>query len=89
MKTNVTAENISNAQILDLLAEAMVDGDDVLVHVCGVAIGDEEPISTPEEWEERYGGGGYAPGHMDGCIRFDSVDSCRVECARVICEAQQ
>ena len=91
METNqltLTAETIDETSIILLADEASQAGDDIMHHVAQVALGIEAPIATAEQWEERYGGGGFSSGHMAGCLQFDSVDAARAECARVIGEAR-
>jgi len=45
--------------LLRLRREAAAAGDDAQVIVCDIAMGDEDPIATAEEWAARYGGGGF------------------------------
>jgi len=89
METNqLTAETIDETSIILLADEAAQADDDIMHHVAHVALGIEAPITTAEQWEERYGGGGFSSDHMAGCLRFDSIESARAECARVIGEAR-
>lgn len=85
MTTNNTTHTPTDRQIRALRAEAA--GDLVLVHICAVALGEQEPITTGEEWEERYGGGGFSGHERRAIMAIASQEQAVAECAAAIAAA--
>lgn len=75
---------ITDKQIKNLRREAAEAGDLVQVHVCDVALGLEEPIETAEQWEERYGGGGFDASERRAITAVGSQEQAREMCAKAI-----
>lgn len=50
MMTKTTIETITDEQIMDLASEARRQGDDAMVHVCFVALGEREPGTGGQQW---------------------------------------
>jgi hypothetical protein len=71
-----------------LRVEAASAGDLVTVHAADVALGSEQPITTPDQWEERYGGGGHADYEREGVMLIADVDAARANLAECITDAR-
>jgi hypothetical protein len=79
--------SITDAQIRTLRDEARAAGDGAQVHICGLALGDEEPVTDADAFEARYGGGGFASWERDAILACETRSAARAECARVIADA--
>lgn len=71
-----------------LRTEASANSDFVTYHICGVVIGDEDPVTTAEAWEDRYGGGGFRRVEQAAIMAVDSREAARRRVADVINEAR-
>lgn len=67
---------------LKMLAfDAQVHGDDALCILALIALGDLEPVTSAEEWEDRYGGGGYSDAVRDVLLEHGaSIESALAMC---------
>jgi hypothetical protein len=81
-------EPLTHNMIYALRTEAGAAGDLVIGHACGVAIGDEDPVTTADAWEERYGGGGHSRDERAGVLAIDSPAVARRVCAVAINSAR-
>lgn len=61
-----------NAQIRALRDEASAAADIVMVHACGVALGEQSLVVDACQFEERYGGGGLSPRERDQIMAIGS-----------------
>lgn len=77
-------KSITDAQIRTLRTEARAAGDAVQAHACSVALGDEEPVTDGNAWEDRYGGGGFSRVEARGMMAVKSADQAREMCAKAI-----
>lgn len=80
--------NITEDQIRALRTEAAQAGDRVQVHICDVALGDEEPVTTVREFKERYGGRGYGRRERAEIMNVTSREQAWDMCAQAIIDAQ-
>jgi hypothetical protein len=84
--TTATA-TITDSQIRSLRREAAEAQDLVTVHACDVALGVQEPVTTPAAWEERYGGGGHDADERRAVLAIADTDAARAICAEAIADA--
>lgn len=69
-----TTKNLTEAQIEALRREAAEDENLGMTHACDVALGREDTVTTGEQWEERYGGGGHSGHEMETVMSIESRD---------------
>lgn len=84
----MTTETLTDKMIRALRWEARQSGDVVTRHACGMALGEEEPILDPDDWEERYGGGGYSCLDRKNIMAIRTRHAARQNCAVVINDAR-
>lgn len=82
--TNSTG-HISDEMIEQLRDEAAAAGDEVLVVLCDIALGDGPQGNDGDAWEERYGGGGLdIPRREQDRLQALTQEEALAECARSI-----
>jgi len=69
------ASTIPSAQIRSLRTEAASAGDFVVTHACDILLGREEPVTTADQWEDRYGGGGHTDAERDDVMAIADEDA--------------
>ena len=84
---NAATTPLTDDMISDLRDEAKEHGDEALVHVCDVALGNEDPVTTGDAFENRYGGGDMYPAQR-AILACDGVETARAECAAAITSAR-
>lgn len=69
---------------LKMLAfDAFAHGDEALGALAYIALGDIDPVTSPEDWEDRYGGGG----HSDA-VRAEILEhGASIESALAMCKS--
>lgn len=66
-----------------LRSAAYMSGDEALELLANIALGGEKPVPSAEEWEDRYGAGGYADDVRAVVIEHGSL----VESALALCKS--
>lgn len=84
----MTTETLTDKMIRALRWEARQSGDVVTRHACGMALGEEEPILDLDDWEERYGGGGYSAEDRKDVMAIRTRHAALQNCAEVINDAR-
>lgn len=75
---------ITAAQIRAMRNEAQAAGDVVQVHACDVALGEQDPVTTAADYEDRYGGGGLSASDRKEIMAISGVDDAMALCAAAI-----
>lgn len=83
-KRSTTTKTITDAQIRTLRVEARAAHDSVQVHVCSVALEEEQPVTDGIAWEERYGGGGFLRHEQLAIMAVKTSEQARAMCAKAI-----
>lgn len=78
---------ITNAQIYQLWREAAEAGDMVQVHICTVALGDENPVTNADSFEDRFGGHGLSAHEQRSIMAIKTRKQAIEICAKVIADA--
>lgn len=87
MSDSNDSTNVSDEQITALRQEAAQAGDLAQVHICSVALGDEDPVTTADAFETRYGGGGFDAAETRAMMAVGSAAEARAYCAQIITDA--
>ena len=82
-----TTQALTDDMIHELREEAGAAGDDALGHICDVALGNEDPVTTANAFEDRYGGGDMYDAQR-AILACDSVETARGQCAAAITSAR-
>ena len=87
MSNSAKTQTLTDDMIHELREEAKEHGDDALVHICDVALGNEDPVTTANAFEDRYGGGDMYSAQR-AILACDGAETARAECAAAITSAR-
>ncbi len=87
-RTSKGTARVTETQIRRLRVEARDAGDLGQVHICNIALGELDPVTTADEFESRYGSCGLSASELAVIFTCDSQETAWRACTRVISDAK-